>query len=117
MEHLNKESFKQKVYNFDLNQQWKFEGNIPCVIDFYADWCMPCALFEPLLEEISKEYSGKINVYKVDTDEEEELVAVFGIRSIPTLYFCPMEGNPRVNSGALGRASMTEYIEDLLIKV
>jgi thioredoxin 1 len=116
MEHLTKESFKEKVFNFEINQDWKFEGSIPCVVDFYADWCMPCELFTPLLEEMSKEYQGRINIYKVDTDEEEELSAIFEIKSIPSLLFCPLEGEPQMTVGALARTAMVEAMNNILPK-
>ena len=83
MEHLNAESFKKKVFNYETNKEWNFEGEKPCIIDFYADWCAPCKMVAPVLEELSNEYKGKIDIFKVDTEEEQELAAVFGIRSIP----------------------------------
>jgi thioredoxin len=82
IEHLTKEAFL-KVFNYEKNQEWKFEGELPCLIDFYADWCGPCKMVAPVLEELAKEYDGKINIYKVDTEQEQELAAAFGIRSIP----------------------------------
>src|SRR6056297_2377999 len=101
VEHLTKETFKQKVFNFEENQEWKFEGDKPVIIDFYADWCQPCKIVSPILEELSKEYDGKINVYKVDTEQQQMLSAAFGIRSIPSLLFCPKEGQPQMAQGAL----------------
>ncbi len=98
--HLNKAGFLELVFNFEKNnQEWSFEGDIPCIVDFYADWCQPCKIAGPILEELAKEYEGKINVYKINTEEERELAAAFGIRSIPTFMLCPQEGLPQVFSG------------------
>ena len=115
MEHLNKETFLEKVFNFETNNEWKFEGNLPCVIDFYADWCGPCKMVAPILEELSKEYDGKINIYKVDTEVEQELAAAFGIRSIPSMLFCPMDGKPQMAMGALPKQALKDAIKDVLL--
>ena len=115
MEHLSKETFQQKVFNYELNQEWKFEGNLPCLIDFYADWCGPCKMVAPILEELSTEFEGKINIYKVNTEEEQELAAAFGIRSIPSLLFCPKEGKPQMAMGALPKQAMTDAINEVLL--
>ena len=115
MEHLSKETFLEKVFNFETNQEWKFEGKLPCLIDFYADWCSPCKMVAPILEELSKEYDGKINIYKVDTESEQELAAAFGIRSIPSLLFCPMEGKPQMAMGALPKQALKDAINDVLL--
>lgn len=116
MEHLTKETFLEKVFNFEENKDWKFEGELPCLIDFYADWCQPCKMVAPILEELSKEYEGKINIYKIDTEAETELAGAFGIRSIPSLLFCPSEGQPQMAMGALPKDSMKKAIEDVLLK-
>ena len=97
---LTKEQFLEKVFNYEKNsEEWKFEGDIPCIVDFYADWCQPCKIAGPILEELAQEYEGKIHVYKIDTEKERELAAAFGIRSIPTFMLCPTEGLPQVFSG------------------
>lgn len=114
-EHLTKTSFTEKVFNFEQNQDWKFEGSLPCIIDFYADWCGPCKMVAPILEELAKEYSGKINIYKVDTEAEQELAGVFGIRSIPSMLFCPVDGQPQMAVGALPKDSLIKAIEDVLL--
>jgi len=101
LEHLTKETFLSKVFNYETNKEWKFEGDKPCVIDFYADWCGPCKIVAPVLEELSREFEGKLDIYKVNTEEEQELAAVFGIRSIPSLLFIPAEGQPQMAMGAL----------------
>ncbi len=116
IEHLTKKTFTEKVFNFEVNQDWKFEGNLPCIIDFYADWCGPCKMVAPILEELSKEYDGKINIYKVDTEAEQELAAVFGIRSIPSMLFCPVDGQPQMAVGALPKDSLKTAISDVLLK-
>jgi thioredoxin len=116
MEHLTKETFLNKVFNYEKNQEWKFEGTQPCIIDFYADWCQPCKMLTPILEEISKEYEGKITIYKVDTEAETELSAVFGIRSIPSMLFCPVEGDPQMAVGLLPKNTLIQAIDDVLLK-
>jgi thioredoxin 1 len=115
MEHLTKEAFLEKVFNYEKNQEWKFEGNLPCLIDFYADWCGPCKMVAPILEELAVEFDGKINIYKVDTEAEQELAAAFGIRSIPSLLFCPKDGKPQMAMGALPKQAMTDAINEVLL--
>ena len=115
MEHLTKETFLEKVFNFEQNQEWKFEGTLPCLIDFYADWCGPCKMVAPILEELSKEFEGKINIYKVNTEMEQELSAAFGIQSIPSLLFCPKDGKPQMAMGALPKQAMTDAINEVLL--
>ena len=116
MEHLTKQTFQEKVFNYETNKEWKYEGDLPCLIDFYADWCGPCKMVAPILEELSKEYEGKVNIYKVDTEVEQELAAAFGIRSIPSMLFCPMEGQPQMAQGALPKDALIGAIEDVLLK-
>ena len=114
MEKLTKETFKTKVFNFEKNKDWKFEGKVPAIIDFYADWCGPCKAVAPVLEELSKEYDGRLNIYKVDTGKEQELASVFGIRSIPSLLFVPKEGKPQMAAGALPKESLVKAFDDVL---
>lgn len=114
MEHLTKETFVQKVFNYEKNSEWKFAGERPCIIDFYADWCGPCKMVAPILEELSREYAGKIDVYKVDTDKEQELAAVFGIRSIPSLLFVPKDGKPQMAMGALPKNAFVDAIKNVM---
>jgi thioredoxin len=114
MEHLTKESFLQKIFDFETNKEWKFNGDIPCIIDFYADWCGPCKMVAPVLEELAEDYKGKINIYKVNTEVEQELAAIFGIRSIPSLLFCPLDGKPQLAMGALPKSAFEEVISDVL---
>lgn len=114
-ENLTKQTFLEKVFNYETNQDWKYEGDLPAVIDFWAPWCGPCKMVGPILEELSEEYKGKINVYKVNTDEEQELGGVFGIRSIPSLLFVPMEGQPKMAVGALPKESLKQAIDKELL--
>lgn len=114
MEFLTKDTFMEKVFNYEVNQEWKFAGELPCVIDFYADWCGPCKMVAPILDELSKEYQGKLNIYKIDTEEQQELSAVFGIRSIPSILFVPKEGQPRMAVGAMPKEGFIKAFEDVL---
>jgi thioredoxin 1 len=113
-EHLTAETFKQKVFNYENNKDWKFEGDVPCVIDFYADWCQPCKMVAPILEELSEEFEGKMNIYKVDTEAERELASVFGIQSIPSILFVPSEGQPQMAMGALPKDTFKKAFKDVL---
>ncbi len=112
--HLTKETFLSKVFNYELNKEWKFEGDKPCVIDFYADWCGPCKMVAPVLEELSKDFDGKLNVYKVNTEEEQELASAFGIKSIPSFLFVPAEGQPQMAMGALPKDTFVKAFKDVL---
>ena len=112
--HLTKETFLNKVFNYEANKEWKFEGEKPCIIDFYADWCGPCKVVAPVLEELSKDYDGKINVFKVDTEAEQELASVFGIRSIPSFLFVPAKGQPQMAMGALPKETFVNAFKDVL---
>lgn len=114
---LTTEDFKKNIFDYSTNKEWKYEGKLPAIIDFYADWCGPCKMVAPLLEELSKEYEGRIMIYKVDTDKEEELSAVFNIRSIPTFLFIPMTGPPVMQPGAFPKSLFEKVIEEhLLVK-
>jgi thioredoxin 1 len=115
MEHLTSETFTAKVFNYKENKEWKFEGKNPCIIDFYADWCGPCKMVAPVLEELSEDYKGKIDIYKVDTEDQQELASVFGIRSIPSILFVPVEGQPQMAMGALPKDSFVKIIDEVLI--
>lgn len=115
--HLTKAEFLAKVMNFEKNPtEWKYLGEKPCIIDFYANWCGPCKMIAPVLEDLAKEYDGQIYIYKVNTEEEQELAAAFGIRSIPSLLFCPMTGSPQMAQGAMPKDSFKKAIEDVLLK-
>ena len=115
MEHLTKQTFFDKVFNYEQNKEWKFEGDKPCIIDFYADWCQPCKMVAPILEELSEEFKGQIDIYKVDTEAEQELAAAFGIRSIPSLLFVPKDAQPQMAMGALPKDTFVQVIKDVLL--
>ena len=114
---LTKEAFFEKVFNYEKNKEWKFEGELTCLIDFYADWCGPCKMVAPILEELSEEYKDQLVIYKVDTEVEMELAGVFGIRSIPSLLFVPVEGRPMMQAGALPKTALKNVIDSELVKV
>lgn len=111
---LTKDTFLQKVFDFENRKDWKYQGELPAIIDFYADWCGPCKMVAPILESLSKEYEGKIQIFKINTDEEQELAAAFGIQSIPSLLFIPMEGQPRMAMGALPKSTFHSAIKSIL---
>jgi thioredoxin 1 len=111
---LTKETFKSKVFDYEKNKEWKFEGNKPCIIDFYADWCGPCKMVAPVLEELATDFKGKMDVYKVNTEVEMELASVFGIRSIPSFLFVPLEGQPQMAMGALPKETFIKAFKDVL---
>lgn len=115
--HLTKEEFLSKVTNYETNPtEWKYLGDKPCIIDFYAEWCGPCKRLAPVLDELAVEYGDDIYIYKIDTEEEQELAAAFGIRSIPTLLFVPMGEKPQMAQGALPKSNLKEVIETVLLK-
>ena len=114
MEVLNEATFKSKVFNYETEQEWNYTGEIPAIIDFYADWCAPCRALSPVLEELAKEYNGKLNIYKVDTQATPELAAIFGIRSIPSLLFIPKQGEPSLAAGAVPKADLKKAIKEVL---
>lgn len=97
--HINEEQFKKKIMNYEKHDSWQFAGDKPCIVDFYADWCAPCRITSPILEDLAKEYEGKINVYKVDIEKNKKLASVFGVKSIPTFLYCPVEGKPSKAQG------------------
>lgn len=114
LEHLTLETFKEKVFDFELNKEWKYEGKTPCMIDFYADWCGPCKMVAPVLEDLQQEYGNNLVIYKVNTEDERELAAIFGIQSIPSLLFVPVDGQPQMAMGALPKATFERAIEEVL---
>ena len=115
--HLTKQEFLTKVANYEESPaEWKYLGDKPAIVDFYASWCGPCKTIAPILDDLAEEYDGQIYIYKIDTEEEEELAAAFGIRSIPTLLFIPMEGQPQMAQGALPKATFKQAIDEVLLK-
>ncbi|PKR82137.1 thioredoxin [Brumimicrobium salinarum] len=112
---LTAEQFKSDVFDYTTEKEWKYKDDVPAIIDFYADWCGPCKMVVPILEELSEEYKGKVKIYKVDTEVEQELSAVFGIRSIPSMLFIPVGKEPMMQAGALPKNSLKEIIEKELV--
>lgn len=115
--HLTKAEFLKKVADFETNpNEWKYLGDKPAIVDFYASWCGPCKTIAPILEELAAEYGDKIYIYKIDTEEEEELAAAFGIRSIPSILFIPMNGKPQMAQGAMPKSAFKDAINEILLK-
>jgi len=112
---LTAELFKKEIFDYSKSKDWKFIGTKPGIIDFYADWCGPCKMVAPILETLSQEYEGKVNIYKVDTEVERELSAMFGIRSIPSILFIPMKKQPMMQAGALPKNVLVDIIEKELL--
>lgn len=113
-QHLTKQEFVDNIFDFENEKDWKFKGDLPCIIDFYADWCGPCKMVAPVLDELSEEFAGKMNVYKVDTEAEQELAGAFGIQSIPSILFIPKDGKPQMAQGALPKDSFLSAMKDVL---
>ena len=114
MEKLDKKAFSEKIFDFENEKEWKYRGTLPAIVDFYADWCGPCKMVTPILEKLSADYAGKLNVYKVDTDKEQELAGAFGIMSIPSLLFIPQKGEPQMARGAMTREAFEKAIAEIL---
>ena len=114
MENLTNETFKSKVFDYQTNKEWLFAGDKPAIIDFYADWCGPCKMVTPVLEQLAVEYAGKIDIYKVNTDQEPELSGAFGIQSIPSILFIPVDGKPQMSMGAMSKADFVKAIQSVL---
>lgn len=112
---LTNQKFKDEIFDYTQGQDWQFKGDKPAIIDFYADWCGPCQMVAPVFEELSEEYKDDITIYKVDTEAEQELAGAFGIQSIPSILFIPMEGQPMMQRGALPKASLKKVIDEELI--
>lgn len=115
-EYLTYDTFIEKVWDFEKSpQEWVYEGDVPCVIDFYADWCKPCRMVAPIMDDLAKEYEGEVKIYKIDVDKEKKLAAVFQVRSIPAVLFSPTEGQPMMQAGALPKEQYVKIIEDNLL--
>lgn len=112
-EHLTKETFIEKIFDYEKETEWKYKGERPAIIDFYADWCGPCKTVAPVIEQLSEEYKGLVDVYKVDTENQQELSAVFGIRSIPSLLFIPLDAQPQMAAGALPKDAFVTAFSDI----
>ena len=114
--YLSTADFKEKIWDYEANpNEWKYKGELPCIIDFYADWCKPCKLIAPIMEELAVEYKGKVNIYKINTEKQRELSRVFGIRSIPAVLFVPTEGQPQMSTGALPKETFKQVIDEFLL--
>lgn len=113
MKFLTKQEFLDNIFDYENKQEWEYNGERPVVIDFYADWCAPCKMLSPIMDELSKEYDGLVDIYKVDTEEEQELAGVFGIRSIPSVLFVPKNDKPRMAVGALPKQEFVKAFEDI----
>jgi thioredoxin 1 len=114
--HLTTQEFKDKIFDYELEKDWNYKGELPAIIDFYADWCGPCKVVAPVLEELSGEYEGKLLIYKVDTEREWELASLFGIQSIPTFLFIPMNGTPMIQTGAFPKKVFKQVIDERLLQ-
>lgn len=113
METLNVQSFKEKVFDFESHRQWKFNGSRPAIVDFYADWCAPCRALSPILSELAKDYAGKVDVYKVNTQDHPELANLFDVRGIPALLFIPVSGAPTMAAGFMPRGALEEAMDQV----
>jgi len=114
--YLTKKDFLEKVYDYEKNREsFVYEGTLPCIVDFYADWCAPCRMVDPILKDLAQEYKGKIIIYKVNIDKEKALASAFGIKSIPTYFFIPVNGDPQASAGAMPRESFVKVVEELLL--
>jgi thioredoxin len=115
-QHLSAQQFKEKIFDYEKGEEWKFEGEHAAIVDFYANWCGPCKAIAPILEELSEEYKGKLDIFKIDTEKETELSQLFGIQSIPTLLFIPLQGAPMMQKGALPKEVFKQVIDEKLLQ-
>jgi thioredoxin len=113
---LTNQQFIDEIFDYTTEKEWKYKDNVPAIIDFYADWCGPCKMVAPVLEELSDTYEGKVKIYKLDTEKEQELAGVFGIRSIPSILFIPTDRQPMMQVGALPKSTFIDVIEKELLK-
>lgn len=111
---LTMESFKEKIFDYETEKEWKYRGDLPAIVDFYADWCGPCRMVAPVMERLAKKNEGKLHVYKVDTEAQPQLAGMFGVSSIPTILFIPVKGDPRVAQGALPEKEFDRIIDEVL---
>jgi thioredoxin len=115
--YLTAQDFKEKIWDYEKNpQEWVYNGELPCIIDFYADWCKPCKMVAPIMDDLADHYDGKVLIYKVNTDEQKELASVFQIRSIPSILFAPMDGKPAMQAGAMSKEDYIRIIDEFVLK-
>ncbi|MBT3691504.1 thioredoxin [Candidatus Woesearchaeota archaeon] len=114
VEKLTKESFREKIFDYSQSEEWKYLGDKPAIIDFYADWCGPCKMISPIIDELAKDYEGKVDIYKIDTQAEPELSGSFGVMSIPSLLFIPSKGKPTMITGGRSKAELEKLIKEFL---
>lgn len=115
--YLTTEEFKEKVWDYEANpEEWTYKGDLPCIVDFYADWCKPCKMVAPIMDDLADHYDGKVIIYKVNTDENRELSTVFQVRSIPSILFAPMNGKPAMQPGAMSKEQYMDIINDFVLK-
>lgn len=116
--YLTTAEFKEKIWDYEANpEEWKYKGELPCIIDFYADWCKPCKMVAPIMDDLADIYDGRVIIYKVDTDKEKELSSVFQVRSIPSILFAPMEGKPAIQPGAMQKEDYMNIIDEYVLKL
>lgn len=115
MEHLTHETFKSKIYDYEAKKEWSFDGELPCIVDFYAEWCGPCKQLSPVMEALAEDYKGRVNIYKVDIDKEPKLANDLGISSVPSILFVPKTGAPQLATGAAPRAALEKAIDQVLL--
>ena len=115
IQQMTARDFREKIFDYEKDQEWKYAGSLPAIVDFYADWCGPCKAIAPVLDELSSEYKDRLVIYKIDTDKEMELSQLFGIQSIPTLLFIPVQGAPMMQKGALPKNILQQVIEERLL--
>lgn len=113
---LTNQQFIEDIFDYTSEKEWNYKDNVPAIIDFYADWCGPCKMVAPVLEELSDMYDGKVKIYKLDTENEQQLAGVFGIRSIPSILFIPVKGQPMMQVGALPKSTFIDVIEKQLLQ-
>jgi len=117
-EYLTAQAFKEKIWDYEKNpEEWVYNGELPCIVDFYADWCKPCKMVAPIMDDLADHYDGKVLIYKVNTDEQRELATVFQVRSIPSILFAPIDGKPAMQAGAMSKEDYIRIIDEFVLKV